>query len=168
MIKDFSIFIDESYLDSNYAPLYHHTTTYAFFSIINDNELKKTEIENSYKGKKIKMVSLTRKKDLDLEHYKPFLDVVIELDTNLLNKKYKIIPYDFFIHSKKEVRPKSDNSRKEPFEFEEIILKDIDNIMDYIISVNFKDMSIFDRQIASILPILKTNNKIIYKNGKLY
>lgn len=69
MIKDFSIFIDESYLDSNYAPLYHHTTTYAFFSIINDNELKKTEIENSYKGKKIKMVSLTRKKDLDLEHY---------------------------------------------------------------------------------------------------
>lgn len=90
------------------------------------------------------------------------------MDTNLLNKKYKIIPYDFFIHSKKEVRPKSDNSRKEPFEFEEIILKDIDNIMDYIISVNFKDMSIFDRQIASILPILKTNNKIIYKNGKLY
>lgn len=39
MIKDFFIFIDESYLDSNYTPLYHHTTTYAFFSIINDNVL---------------------------------------------------------------------------------------------------------------------------------
>ena len=28
MIKDFSEFIDESYLDSNHGPLYHYTTTY--------------------------------------------------------------------------------------------------------------------------------------------
>ena len=152
-MKDFSKFIDESYLDSNYAPLYHNTTTYAFTDIIIDNKLKKTEFENSYNGKKIKMVSLTRKKDLDL---------------NLLSRKYKIIPYDFFIHSEKEFQAKSDILRKEPFEFEEIILNDIDNIMYYIISVNFLGTSILDREIAKILPLLKNNNKIIYNNGKLY
>ena len=167
-MKDFSKFIDESYLDSNYAPLYHNTTTYAFTDIIIDNKLKKTEFENSYNGKKIKMVSLTRKKDLDLNYYKPFLDIVVELDTNLLSRKYKIIPYDFFIHSEKEFQAKSDILRKEPFEFEEIILNDIDNIMYYIISVNFLGTSILDREIAKILPLLKNNNKIIYNNGKLY
>lgn len=168
MIKDFCIFIDESYLDSNYAPLYHYTTTYGFIDIINDNKLKKTEFENSFNGEKIRMVSLTRNKELDLEHYKPFLYVVIELDTNLLNKKYKIIPYDFFIHSKKEIRTKSDASRKEPFEFEEIILRDINNIMDYIISVNFKGTSILDRQVASIIPILRSKKIKIYNNGQEY
>ena len=114
------------------------------------------------------MVSLTRKKDLDLNYYKPFLDIVVELDTNLLSRKYKIIPYDFFIHSEKEFQAKSDILRKEPFEFEEIILNDIDNIMYYIISVNFLGTSILDREIAKILPLLKNNNKIIYNNGKLY
>lgn len=168
MIKDFSIFLDESYLDSNYAPLYHHTTTYYFFDIINDDKLKKTEVEHPFNKEKIKMVSLTRKKDLDLSYFKFFLDIVIELDTNLLKRNYRIIPYDFFIHSNREENSKSNIKRREPFEFEEIVLKDIENLMQYIISVNFKDNSILDRQMASLLPILLKNNKTIYNNGKLY
>ena len=38
MIKDFSGFIDESYLDSNHGPLYHYTTTYQFIDILESNE----------------------------------------------------------------------------------------------------------------------------------
>ena len=169
MIKKFNIFtIEESYLESNLAPLYHHTTTYNFINIINDNKLKRTEIENPFKLDKIKMVSLSRSKDLDLSYYKFHLDVVIELDRIKLSSKYKIIPYDFFIHSKKEDKPKSSLERTSPFEYEEIILEDINNIFDYIISINFKDDSILDRQIASIIPILSKKNITLYSNGKIY
>lgn len=167
MIKKFNnFFIDESYLESGYAPLYHHTTTYGFINIINEDRLKKTDIENPLNSEKVKMVSLSRNKNLDLSYYKFNIDVVIELDTNKLNKNYKIIPYDFFIHLKKEDKPKSSILRNSPFEFEEIILSDIENITEYIISVNFKDDSILDRQIASILPKLRQKNITIYNNGR--
>lgn len=160
--------IDESYLDSNFAPLYHHTTTHSFYNIMSENILKTSEIEHPFKSKKVKMVSLTRNSNLDISYFKAFLDVVIELDRNKLNKKYKIIPYDFFIHTKKEILPKSNIKREKEYEFEEIIPTDIKNISEYIISINFKDDSIMDRQVASILPTLKDKNIIIYNNGKLY
>jgi hypothetical protein len=164
MIKKFNIFtIEEAYLESNLAPLYHHTTTYNFINIINDNKF-----ENPFKLDKIKMVSLSRSKYLDLSYYKFHLDVVIELDRIKLSENYRIIPYDFFIHSKKEDKPKSSLERISPFEYEEIILEDINNIMDFIISINFKEDSILDRQIASIIPILSKKNITLYSNGKIY
>jgi hypothetical protein len=168
MLFNYLNFIEESYLDSNFAPLYHRTTTYGIFDIISSDVLKMTDFENLFNGDKIKMVSLTRNKNLNLDYYKPFLDVIIELDVNELRKKYKILKYYFFIHSKKEDKPKSNIYRQEPFEFEEIILKDVKNISDYIISVNFEDNSILDRQVASIIPILRNKKIKIYNNVQEY
>jgi hypothetical protein len=168
MINNYTDFIEESYLNSNFAPLYHRTTSYQIFDIINTNVLKMTNFNNPFKDEKIKMVSLTRNKYLNLEYYKPFLDVNIELDRNKLMKIYKIIPYDFFIHSKIEDKPKSNTKRESPFEFEEIILKDINNIMDYIISIDFQNNSILDRPVAFVLPILRNRKITIYNDGKEY
>lgn len=167
-ISKFDIFNNESYLESNYAPLYHNTSTYSFYYIIKDNILKRSYHDNPFNNNKIKMISLSRNKNLDISYYNSLLDVVIELDTNLLNKKYKIIPYDYFIHSNKEDKPKSNINRKQPFEFEEIILNDINNIIFYIISVNFKNYSIFNDRISELLPFLKNKNIKIYNDGKLY
>jgi len=158
----------ESYLLSNFAPLYHYTDMKSFINILITNKIEKTRMEHPFKGSKIKMVSLSRLKNLDLGYLKPFLDIVIELDKNKLNKKYKIIPYDFFICSRKEIYPKSNLKRKEHFEYEEIIIDDIDNILGYIISVDFRNGSIFDRDINDILDILEKNNIKIYTDGKEY
>jgi hypothetical protein len=59
MIKDFSGFIDESYLDSNHGPLYHYTTTYQFVEILESNTLKVSQFENPVKGKKEKVKIVT-------------------------------------------------------------------------------------------------------------
>ena len=167
MLFNYSDF-SESYLNSNFAPLYHLTTIYGLIEIINSNILKMSEFDNIYQGKNIKMISFTRNKNINLDYYKPFLDIIIELDTNKLKKKYKIFKYDFFIHCKKEDKPKSNIDRKEPFEFEESILSDIDNILDYIISIDFSNDSLLDRSIAVLIPILKNKKIIIYNNGKEY
>jgi hypothetical protein len=170
MINEFKNFkyIEESYLDSNFAPLYHKTTTYDFYKIINENILRTTNIKHPFKNKFIKMVSLTRNPNLDLSYFKLFLDVIIELNKNILIRNYKIIPYDFFIHTGKEKFPKSNTLRKEPFENEEIILSNINNILNFIISVDFKNDSILDRQVAMTIPILRKNNIKIYNNGKIF
>ena len=168
MICNYLDFSEESYLDSNFAPLYHKTNTYDLYHIIISNVLKMTNFENIYSGKVIKMVSLTRNKNLNLDYYKPYLDVNIKLDRNKLMKKYKIIQYDFFIHNNKENKPKSNIFRSSPFEFEEIILKDVKNILEYIISIDFLNDSIIDKQIADIIPILRSKNIIIYNNGQEY
>jgi hypothetical protein len=169
MIKKFCDYkTDESYLDSNFAPLYHYTTTWGFYNIISTKTIKTTDVEHPFGSDKIKMVSLTRNPNLDISYFKEYLDVCIELDRNKLNKKYKIIPYDFFIHTKKEKLPKSNIERKKPFEFEEVIISDIKNVMDFIISVNFKNNSIIDRQVATLLGLLKNKNIIIYNDGRIY
>ena len=168
MIKQFFKFIEESYLKSNKAPLYHFTTLNGFLNIIENNIIRVGEYDNIFKGGNIKFISLTREGKLDLNHYKIDIDIRLELDKNELSKKYKIIPYDFFIQSGKENKPKSNIKRKEPFEFEEIILEDIKNIDKYIISVNFRNDSIFDKPVGKILKILKHKNIKIYENGKEY
>jgi hypothetical protein len=96
------------------------------------------------------------------------IDVNIELDRNKLMKLYKIIPYDFFIHSRIDDKPKSNTKRESTFEFEEIILKDINNVMDYIISIDFQNNSILDRPVGACLPILRNRKIIIYNNGEEY
>ena len=168
MINNFNNFIDESYLESNNAPLYHYTTTYQFIEILESNILKMSTFDNPVNGNKIKIVSLTRNKNIDLSYYKPYLDVIIELDKNKLLKKYKILPYDYFIQSGREDKPKSNINRKEPFEFEELVLNDVKNIDKYILSVNFRNDSIFDKPVGKILDILKSKNIKIYENGKEY
>ena len=161
-------FINDSYLDTNFAPLYHRTTTYGFIDIIQSNTLKITEYDNIYQDDTVKMVSFTSDKKLNLDYYKSFLDVVIEINRDKLKENYKIIKYDFFIHSKKEDKPKSNIHRIEPFEFEEIVIKDISNIDRYIISVNFENNSIMDRNVASLIPLLREKNIKIYNNGYEY
>ena len=146
--------LEESYLLSNRAPLYHLTDIITLYDILIDNTLKRTEFDNILKDKVINMVSLTRNPDLNLSYYKEFLDVVIELDIDMLNSKYKIIPYDFFINNKKEIHSKS-----------EIILNDIDNIIVYIISLNFKDDSIYNPIFNQILKLIENKNIKIKKDG---
>jgi hypothetical protein len=159
---------NESYLDSNFAPLYHFTDEYSFHNIVNENTLRVSRNDNILDGKVINIVSLTRDDRLNLEHYKMFTDVMIKLDRDKLNKKYKIVKYDFFVHSKKEDKPKSNPDRKEPFEFEEFIERDIENVLDYIISVDFRNGCIMDRNVASTIPTLRKRNITIYDDGKEY
>lgn len=163
---NFYEFIEESYLDSSKAPLYHYTNIYSLFKILNDDKLSVGFFENPFLDKSIKFVSLSRNPNLDLSHYKMDLDVVIELDVNKLKNSYKVIPYDFFIRSGKTKYTKSDLRRKEPFEFEEIILKDIENVTSYILSVNFKDDIILLPIFTNIFKILKKNKIKILKDGK--
>jgi hypothetical protein len=139
---NFNEFIDESYLDSSKAPLYHYTNIYSLYKILNDDKLNIGFFENPFLDKNIKFISLSRSPNLDLSYYKMDLDVVIELDNNKLR------------------------DRKEPFEFEEIILKDIEGIKSYILSINFIDDSILLPIFINILPILKENKIKILKDGK--
>ena len=55
--------------------------------------------------------------------------------------------------------------RKSPFEFEEIILKDIDNVIIYIISLNFKDEGIYNPIFNQILKLIENKNIKIKKDG---
>jgi hypothetical protein len=163
---NFDQFIEESYLDSSKAPLYHYTDIYTFFKILNDNKLNVGFFENPFLDSSVKFVSLSRNPDLDFTYYKFNLDVVIELDNNKLRNNYKLIPYDFFIKSEKTKYSKFDTRRKEPFEFEEVILEDINNIISYILSVNFRDDSILLPVFTNIFTILKKNKIKILKDGK--
>jgi len=50
---NFNDFIEESYLDSSKAPLYHYTNIYTFYKILNDNKLDISFFENPFLGKNI-------------------------------------------------------------------------------------------------------------------
>ena len=114
------------------------------YSILVDNVLKRSWFQNPVNDKFINIVSLTRFKKLNLIHYKEFCDCVIELDKNKLSQNYKIYKYDFFIHAKQEDKPKWDINRISPFEFEEMVLKDINFIDKYILSINFLNIDLSD------------------------
>lgn len=129
-------FIDESYLKSNYAPIYHITDILVLERIIDTNTLKIGLYDNPFGSKQIKMVSLTRNKNLDMSGYRDGLDVILTLDSNILRNNYKIIPYDFFINSHKELFPKWNPKRKSQIEFEEIILNPITDIFKYLLEID--------------------------------
>jgi hypothetical protein len=163
-VKNFCEF-NESYLQSNFAPIYHLTNEYYLLEIISSNKILKGWIDNPFKEKKIKIVSLTRNPRMRLK-FKDDSTVIIELDKNkMINKGYKFLPYDFFIHSKKENKPKSSLDRKEPFEFEECVLSDIKDVKDYIISVNLPSNSFYDPSILNCIKDLKSKNIKVLKNG---
>ncbi len=70
---NFSDFIEESYLDSSKAPLYHYTNIYTFYKILNDNKLNIGFFENPFLDKNIKFISLSRDPNLNLSYYINFL-----------------------------------------------------------------------------------------------
>jgi hypothetical protein len=135
MIKDFSGFIDESYLDSNHAPLYHFTSVWCLNSILKLNTLSLGYYDHKIGNKIIKIVSLTRDKSFDIKN-KDF-ELKICLDKDKLVNNYKTNPYDFF-------NSKGDNKkweeRNNPFEFEEVINCDIKNLNRYILYIDFFDI----------------------------
>ena len=145
-LKHFIDFIKESYLKSGKAPVYHITDAYYLPDILNSNTLKKGSFDNPINNDILHFVSLTRNKDLDMSYYKSTYTnvVVLELDKNELSKNYRIIPYDFFMHSGKETHPKSSLKRKEKFEFEEVVLEDIVNLDKYLVGVIFRTKDISD------------------------
>jgi hypothetical protein len=164
-INKFGSFIDESYLDSNHAPLYHFTNSFYLELILEENELKVGWFENPFFNDKLKMISFSRNKKLDLNYYKEDINVIICLDKyKLINRGYKFYPYDFFIQSGKETLPKSNIKRKESFEFEEATLKNIINIDNYLLSVDFINESLYDSYKS--VNILKKKNIPIYENGR--
>lgn len=80
-----------------------------------------------------------------MNYYKNELNIILCLDKNkLIIDRYKLYPYDFFIHSGKESLSKSNINRKLPFEFEEACIDNIKNIDKYIIYVDFLNGSLYD------------------------
>ena len=166
-IKLYSDF-NEGYLISNYAPLYHRTNVWYFESIIKDNKLKVSNIKNPFFKDEKFILSFSRIGNLDISKYKDDLDVIICLDKyKMVKTGYKFIPYDFFIQSDKEDKPKSNNKRNMDYEFEEVCLENISDIMDYIISVNFVNNSFYD--CYNTIDILINKEIEIYEDGtRLY
>ena len=154
MIIDYNKFIDESYLEDNFAPLYHFTSTFPLNEILDDDCLNVGYYENSYKEGKLQFVSLTRNKNLKLNFRE--MNIRLERDQNLLRNDFKIIPYDFYVHSKLETQPKSSIKRKQPVEYEEIILNNIKNLHKYLISINYFDFNLIFKNHKNLL--LYTNN----------
>lgn len=132
--------IDESYLESNFAPLYHFTSSLILKEILLSDQIDIGYYDNPFNKQNIKFVSLTRNKI-----FKNYRDsnIRIELDKNKLKNDYKIISYDYFIHSQQEIYPKSNLKRKKEFEFEEIVLKNISNLHKYILSINIDNVDSF-------------------------
>ena len=134
MILDFTDFVEESYLDSNHAPLYHFTTIWHLKDILETNKLSVGYYDHLVNGEKTKIVSLTRDKNFNI-NYKEF-EVKICLDKQKLISNFKINPYDFFSVSKGDLK-KWDLNRINPFENEEVINYDIKNINKYILYIDF-------------------------------
>jgi hypothetical protein len=131
-IFKFLNFIYEGYGRQN---LYHLTSLYPLQNILDNDEIEVGYYENPYNDETKKFISFTRNKFLNLEQRK--FNVILELDTEILKTKYKIIPYDFYVHSKQETKQKWYPKRLKSFEFEEIILDDITELHRYLISINF-------------------------------
>jgi hypothetical protein len=155
----------ESYLESNHTPIYHLTNDYYLLDILKSNKISRGWVDHPFFGKKLKVVSLTGNSKFRLS-FKEDSDIIIELDKNkMIIDGYNFIPYDFFINSGKETRSKSDLRRKEPFEFEECLTIDINNIKKYIISINFTSDSFYSRNNLESIKILKVEKIKVLKNG---
>lgn len=139
---NFDEFIIDSYLDSNNAPLYHVTDAWTLVNLIlKENILKvgyfnhPTEIGNG------KFLSLSR--DISFRNDHRDNEVIICLDKNKLINNYKIVPYDFYIHTKKEKYKKWEVDRKR-FENEEIIHTEIKKLNKYIVYIKFIDIDLYN------------------------
>ena len=96
MIKKYSEWVkdlNESYLDSNRAPLYHFTSLKGIFYIFATGEIKKSGIYGN--------ISLTRDKNFFIINRKGNMpkdskQVRIEFDTDLLKHNIRIKPFNYF------------------------------------------------------------------------
>lgn len=162
---DFNNYIEESYLISNNAPLYHLTSIQPLKEIIKLDTLNVGYYENPLNNKQIQFVSLTRKIDLDLSKHRK-ANIRLEFNTNLLKQNYKIIPYDYFIHSKQEDKQKWNIERIKPFEYEEIIIKDITDLHKYLVSINFEEDNDIYSDFRNLLEYITKYNIIIKLKNK--
>lgn len=88
---NFKDFIEESYLESNFAPIYHFTNSYYLLTILRENILKVGWFDNPFFGKKIKIISFARNNKLNIGNYKIDLNVILCFDKNkmlLINNRY--------------------------------------------------------------------------------
>lgn len=167
MIHNFKLFIDESYLESNFAPLYHFTTVFVLNEILISNTLDIGYYENPVFGELKKFISLTRFKNFK-NHRES--NIRIELDKLKLTFNHKIIPYDYFINAKKEKYPKSNLKRIEKVQYEEIILNKISNFNIYLKSINFNipdDYYKIEKNLMEYLDKYKLNIDIFIQNIKI-
>ena len=162
---NFKDFIEESYLESNFAPIYHFTNSYYLLTILRENILKVGWFDNPFFGKKIKIISFTRNNKLNIGNYKIDLNVILCFDKNkMLLDGYRLYSYNYFIQSGNEYYPKSNVLRSNPFEFEEATNVNITNIDKYIMYVDFLGESLFDS--SESINILKKKNIPIYEAGR--
>lgn len=158
---NFDEFLIDSYLDSNNTPLYHFTDSWTLVNmILEDNSLKIGNFKNPTEMGDKNILSLTRDVNFKLEHRDN--EVMICLDKNKLLNKYKIVSYDFYIHTKKDNHKKWEIDRKR-FENEEIIYTEIKDLNKYILSIKFIDVNIYNeykKQLSKFID--KYNLKIEY------
>src|ERR1035437_5638079 len=153
MIKDFLNFIDESYLDSNHAPLYHYTSVWSLKDILKLNELSLGHYDHRIAGKTTKILSLTRDKLFNIKDRE--FEVKICLDKDKLVSNYKMRPYDFFNFKDKK---KWEVDRINPYEFEEITDCNIKYLDRYILYIDFFDIDFIYPYLSEIkLDIIKYN-----------
>lgn len=158
---NFDEFLIDSYLDSNNAPLYHFTDAWTLINmILEDNSLKIGNFKHPTEMGDKNILSLTRDINFKLKHRDS--EVMICLDKNKLINKYKIVPYDFYIHTKKDSHKKWEIDRKR-FENEEIIYTEIKDLNKYILYIKFIDINIYNeykKQLSKFID--KYNIKIEY------
>ena len=107
------------------------------------------------------ILSLTRDINFRLDHRDN--EVIICLDKNKLLNNYKIIPYDFYIQTNKEVYKKWEIGRNR-FENEEILYKEIKDLNKYILYIEFLNIDIYNEYKIQILNYIKKYNiEIKYK-----
>lgn len=147
--------------------LYHFTDFYALIQILSSNSLNiSKDYPIIFKGELKKVLSMTRNKSL----IGPMRDSPVRLELDLYSIKYnhKVIPYDFFIHKNKDTKLKGDLFRKEPFEYEEIIPKSINNLNKCLLSINFEnlyDLNYVKNDLKNYLIKYNINCTITYKDN---
>lgn len=168
MIKDYFDFVDESYLDSNHAPLYHFTSIWSLIGIFKLNTLSLGYYDHNFGGNIKKIVSLTRDRFFNIDN-KEF-EVKICLDKDKLINNHKMNPFDFF--SGKGDKKKWNIDRVNPFEFEEVINCDIKNLNRYILYIDFFDIDFIYPHLSDVKTYINKYNiecrikeKIIDING---
>lgn len=162
--------IDESFLKSGRAPLYHFTYSYYLNTILNENRLKIGDIDNPIKNEYYKIISFTRDKNMISPEHRKDMNVRLEFDTEKLRNDYRLIPYDFYIHQKSETNPKSSILRIKNVEFEEVCLRNIDNLNKYLTKIEFivENDSEYYLSIVNLKNYLLKYSKIeIYYNGEI-
>lgn len=167
---EFDIELYESYLSSNYAPLYHLTDKWSLARILRTNKIElgyydmKTHIGDT------KAVSLTRDETLKIKN--KVFGCAIVLDSNELRNNYSIKPYDFFINQDKTKLGKIQNKERKLLDhgYEEYLDKEIIDLNNYIIRIDiFKlsDFYLLKKDFENYIEIYPSVEIFLYHENKL-